>query len=423
MKNVMASAGLLALGAVGVESAHAQFTAGAEKPWSVAGTLRGFYDDNFNTAPDGPLRRSSFGFEVRPSVSLNLPLEQTTLTFTYVYSLKYYEDRSNKEDQSHDIELALNHNFSERYSLDVADSFVIAQEPELIDRINSNPLRSNGNNIRNNGAINFHAQVTPLLGLVLGYANTFYDYQETGVASLSSRLDRLEHLVTLDSRWQVQEETVAILGYQFLAVDHTSNFALNPGPYSVFNPALAPSTRNQYAHSAYVGAEHTFRRDLSGTVKAGAQYVDNYNNPVVGNQVNPYVDLSLSYNYSDRGTVTAGFHYAANQTDTTFNPGGLTTLATLTQNQESSTLYGSVIYKLTPRLTGSLTGQFQNSAYIGGFADGQADQFYLVGLNLAYQFTHYFSAEIGYNYDNLKSDLPGRGYDRNRVYAGVTASY
>jgi hypothetical protein len=47
----------------------------------------------------------------------------------------------------------------------------------------------------------------------------------------------------------------------------------------------------------------------------------------------------------------------------------------------------------------------------------------LVGLNLQYRFTPNFSAEVGYNYDDLHSDLPGRTYDRNRIYVGVTGSY
>jgi hypothetical protein len=421
MKNVMASAGLLALGAVGVESAHAQFLAGAEKPWSVAGTLRGFYDDNYNTAPDGPNRRDSFGFELRPSAALNLANEQTSLTLSYVYSLRYFDDRTkNKADHSHDFELLLTHNFSERYSLDLSDSFVIAQEPELIDRVNSNPTRSNGNNIRNNGAINFHAQITPLFGLVVGYANTLYDYEQTGVGSFSSSLDRYEHLVTLDTRWQILEDTVGILGYQFTAVDHTSNFALNPA--SIFGPALSPSVRNIYAHSGYVGAEHTFRRDLSASVKVGGQYIDNYNNPAAKNRLTPWADASLNYIYTEGGTLTLGFHHSVNQTDVTF-AGGPTSLQNLTQNQESSTLYGSIVQKITPKLTGTLTGQFQNSTFEAGAAGGHTDRFYLVGLNLAYQFTHYLSAELGYNYDDLTSDLGGRAYDRNRVYLGVTASY
>jgi hypothetical protein len=49
--------------------------------------------------------------------------------------------------------------------------------------------------------------------------------------------------------------------------------------------------------------------------------------------------------------------------------------------------------------------------------------FYLVGLNCQYRFNPHFSAELGYSYDLLDSDIPGRGFDRNRVYAGVTATY
>jgi hypothetical protein len=31
--------------------------------------------------------------------------------------------------------------------------------------------------------------------------------------------------------------------------------------------------------------------------------------------------------------------------------------------------------------------------------------------------------EAGYNWDKLDSDLSGRSYTRNRVYAGIRASY
>jgi len=67
----------------------------------------------------------------------------------------------------------------------------------------------------------------------------------------------------------------------------------------------------------------------------------------------------------------------------------------------------------------SIRTRFSN----GGPANGQADQIYLLGLNLTYHFTHYFSTEVGYNYDKLDSSLSGRAYDRNRVYVGLTATY
>jgi hypothetical protein len=49
--------------------------------------------------------------------------------------------------------------------------------------------------------------------------------------------------------------------------------------------------------------------------------------------------------------------------------------------------------------------------------------FYLLGLNLEYRFNSNFSADVGYNYDRLESDLGGRSFDRNRVYLGITATY
>jgi len=47
----------------------------------------------------------------------------------------------------------------------------------------------------------------------------------------------------------------------------------------------------------------------------------------------------------------------------------------------------------------------------------------VVGLNFSYQFNHYISSELGYNYTYLISDIAFRGYDRNYVYVGVTATY
>ena len=79
-------------------------------------------------------------------------------------------------------------------------------------------------------------------------------------------------------------------------------------------------------------------------------------------------------------------------------------------------------HRITPKLYGGIIAQFQNSTYYGGTIDNDTDKFYLVGLNLQYRFTPNFSADVGYNYDKLDSQI-GNSYDRNRVYIGVTGSY
>src|SRR5436190_15268647 len=106
MKKIVASVGLAALGATGLHSAPiAGLTEEGGKNWSVSATLRGFYDDNFNTVRSGPEKQDAFGFEISPSVAAGFQWPQTTLSLSYVYSFKYYDhkplDNSTKYDQSH----------------------------------------------------------------------------------------------------------------------------------------------------------------------------------------------------------------------------------------------------------------------------------------------------------------------------------
>ena len=107
MKNFLTSAGLVAIGVSGLQAAP--YAPGltpveASKPWSVSAALRGFYDDNITAIPKNYQvgtetfhPEESFGYELNPSVSLNLPTDQTYFGLSYEYSYKYYEDRSASE--------------------------------------------------------------------------------------------------------------------------------------------------------------------------------------------------------------------------------------------------------------------------------------------------------------------------------------
>ena len=84
MKQVMTSAGLLALGAASLYALDPEMTRQQSGgPFSVAATVRGFYDDNINTAPR-KFESDSFGAQVMPSIHLNLPLQQTQSTLLRV---------------------------------------------------------------------------------------------------------------------------------------------------------------------------------------------------------------------------------------------------------------------------------------------------------------------------------------------------
>jgi hypothetical protein len=472
---VIASVSLLALGAVGLQNAQAQLTAGSDKPWSLAGTLRGFYDDNYNTTPSQIVngqnqRQGSFGWEVRPSGSIVLSDGPTTFTASYVYDFRYYTDRPpRKYDQAHDVELDLNHAFNERYNIEVQDSFVVSQEPDIgAGSSTTYPLRTDLSNIRDTGRIVLNGQLTERFGFLFSYSGSIYDYNQNDgnlpaasytsfgggriptTASLSAELDRIENLVTLEGHWKAFEQTTALLGYQFGATEFTSNEPLNPyvpgfGPTGVpiltpggvlVAPRYSPSVRDDFSHYVYAGVQHAFRSDLTVSVKGGFQYMDYYNaNEVPGSATtsfSPYADVSVNYAYMDGAMAILGFRHSHNATDQSITYTGTT--AGLTLDQESSTVYLSVVHKLSflsPRLTGTVTGQYQNATWNGGNSslNGVGEDIYAAGVNLSYQVNRLVSTEIGYNFDYLSAGagpygpVYGGGYHRNRVYAGVTASF
>jgi hypothetical protein len=441
MKRIVASVGLVAVGASGLQAELLPaMTTESGKPWTVGATLRGFYDDNINTVPDnfnlGPgFHRSSTGFEVSPYLRFSFPMEQTTITFGYVYSLKYYDNKpvgnSDNYDQTHDFDVALSHAFSERYQIKVADSFVIGQEPDMLragSTFNSFQ-RISGDNLRNFGSVTFTAQITPELATEVGYANTFYSYSDNRnldangnflQPSNSGLLDELDNVAHLDLRYLLQPQTTGIFGYQFRELDYIGNQQI--GSYQDANNQtvrVVSDERNARMNYLYLGLDHNFRPDLTGSIRAGGQYTQYYNNPASQDELSPYAMLNLKYTYLPESYLQAGFVYD-------YTPSSVfsaNSAGNLTLNAQSATVFASVNHRITPKLYGTLLAQYQNSTYYGGTIDGEADNYYLVGLSLQYRFTPNFSAEVGYNYDNVKSDIANRGYDRNRVYVGVTGSY
>jgi hypothetical protein len=421
MKKIIASAGLAALSAAGLQAAYAPGLSPQEKakPWTLSATLRGFYDDN-PTASFKTDKQESWGIQVSPSLAVNLALDQTLIGFNYTYDMRWYEARLNDEaDHSHHVTLKVDHAFSERYKLEVGDTFNYAQEAEL-QGIVSNPtgtLRTEQNYLHNLGHLAFTAVLTPEWSVVGEYQNDYWDYDQDGNGSLSATLDRLEHLFSVSGRWQAMPNTVGVVGYQYGIVDHTSDDSLVLGG----GPPLA-DTRDANSHFVSVGAEQVFTSQLSGKAKVGAQFV-NYPNAVQNQDdsvISPYADASASYTYNPGSFLQLGVRHQRNQTDVAIGTPG----APPVQDQESTGVYGVVNHRIAPNFTGSLLGQFQYSNFRGGGAiNGKNDLLGAVGVNFAYQVNEFITAEAGYNFDRLDSDLQGRSFSRNRVYFGLRAAY
>src|SRR5438309_10735232 len=101
MKKLIATASLAALGAASVQAA-APASIPSDKPWSLSASLRGFYDDNYSTLPNGPAKKDSFGFQLSPTAAVGVSNDQTSFGARFSYTLTYYEARDkNSTDQSY----------------------------------------------------------------------------------------------------------------------------------------------------------------------------------------------------------------------------------------------------------------------------------------------------------------------------------
>ena len=429
MKSFFISAGLVAVGTAGLQSALADdsITAASPKIWSVSATLRGFYDDNYATSNT---KKGSFGIEFTPSVALNESLQQTDIGIRYTYGLYWYQERQilgqDAIDQTHQLDLWLDHSFNEQWKVTVSDTFADGQEPELINA--GVPFRVSGDNIANHFNTALSTQWTREFSTSLHYENDFYDFQNSGASivdgaivngpSLAGLLNRDEQDAGLDLQWHFDPETMAFVGYTLSYVDYIGQepiLAANPP----FHGVETSDSRNYLSHQVYVGLQHQITANLSGVAKVGAEYNDSYNAPVDKESWSPYANVSLSYTYLPGDYLQVGFTQDDNST---YVAQPSTSNGSLTQYQETSTAYGNINHHFTEKLIGSAIVQYSYSEFHGG-ENFTPDVTYSAGLNLTYVINQFLSADIGYNYDHLRSAVPGAAYERNRYYVGLTATY
>ena len=425
MKHIITSAGLLAVGLSGLQAANDSFLTNIEKSkaWNVSAALRGFYDSNPTYAPYTSAQTGTWGMSVIPNFTLNLPVtDQTYVGVGVQYTLNYYAEEvfSKHYDQSVQAIFKVNHKFSDRYRIRFSDTFAYSNQPQILSA--GTPIATAADAIRNVAPITFNGELTERIGFELGYQNNIVNYFDSGAGSYRALLNRMENMVHLDGRYNVTETLTGLVGYQFSATDYNGNELL----YTTGSP-LTSDYRNFNSHYMYLGGEWNATRDLVLGLKAGAQY-SNYENAGQTDWT-PYVDLSGTYTYLPNSYVRLGFKSIVASTDVT----GTGTRFTTALSQQLLLLYAQWTHQITAKLSGTLTGQFQNSTFEGANPTiltpnspvDQTENLYSFNAFLSYAFNPHLSTEAGYSYYGLVSDVTytARGFNRNYVYLGFRGTY
>lgn len=409
--------GLAAAGsAVFQMSCAAQALDQGPKLWNLSASLNGFYDNNYNTGPS-TVKKGSFGFEVSPTFSLNVPLTQTEIGALYTYDLLYYQEREhlgeNPIDQAHTFNFWVDHSFNAIWQAKVSNSFVSGQDPALVN--GGLPYRIEGNNINNNASVEVDTEWSRLFSTVLTYGNNFVDYQNS---AYSAALNRDGDSIDLKGEWTVSPVLTALVGYQFDIVGFTGNGVV--GTYLPKNITYYSDSRDNLSHIGYVGVQYSLLQDVTLGANVGIQYNDAYNNPL-GDQtvLSPYANVSVIYNYA--AGCNAQLNFTQSRTATDFV--GVGGNGSLTQDQESSVLSASINQRVTAKVTLTGIASVNLGTFHEGNYSGETDTTYATGLSANYAFTQNISGNINYNYDNLTSEIAGRGYQENRISIGISVAY
>ena len=400
MNRKIVTLGVAAFGVVGLQAAD------AGKVWEVTGSLRGFYDDNYTTAPEAAAEES-WGIEVSPGINLTIG-EGTDLEFSagYAFGMRYYEDReTDNEDYGHELGISLSKAFSNTSVFQLSDSFVIAQEPEIL---NGGAMhRLEGDNMRNTLSASYRQVLSGNILGELGYGNSIFDYDE---AYHSALLDRSYNQVNLDVIYDM-EQTEYFVGYKFASTDFDGG---DLGGGTNFKS----DARDNDSHYGYVGVRHQLNKEFVASAQAGAQYVDYYNFDLMPglipeDETSPYVNAAMEWGYAEGSKLVAGVSLARGATDLQ------------AADQETSAVYAQFLHKITAKVHGTLTARYQDSEISGGGVrvDGKTESLMLLGASLTYAIADNIWTELAYNFDELDSDIPRRSFERNYLSIGIGTSY
>lgn len=350
--------------------------------------VRAEYDDNIYERSSG--KQDSFKFEVEPELIYNMDFERTYIGLRYRPTFVWWSDREPDDtDLHHDFDIDIAQKLSPKLSLSLKESFLYAQQPELIDRGTVISEKDDYIYNRVNGDLAYALRTQTKLNI--GARHTLLQYTEDEVSNLED-YDIYAAGATLRQQLSAQ---ATVLG-------------------ELRGESISYSGPDRDADSIYVGAgfEQTFSPGLLGNIRAGLQH-KTFSADTIDDSDSPYFDGSVTFLPSPRTRLTAGAGFSMFESD-----------VYPFANQDRTLVYLSAAHDLTARISLFLTGSFQNSDYNAdqsideslGVEDG-SEQVAQISARGSYKVNRNNWLEAGYQYLDLSSDVRPE-FDRNRFSVG-----
>jgi len=287
---------------------------------------------------------------------------------------------------NHSAYVDLRHEFGPRLTVGINDDLLRKEDPEDI-RPSVGIYQENADYWKNAAVLDVSYNLTRKIYLLLGYSNTWFEYDKKIMADA---FDRLSHNGEAGVKYQPNPYDSLDITYRYRYTDYD----VNPSDY--------------HSNLITVGGEHRFGKHLTAKLRGGYEIRD-YR--AGDNLNNPYAEALLEYIFSPRFKTELKYWY---KTDDTFE--------FQYRGLRVHGVQGKAVYYFTPKtfLTVSARAEFNRfpSKTSKEEPEARSEDFYSWGGNIAHEIKTDVFLEVGYKYSKSDSEFTNDSYQRNQYYAG-----
>lgn len=348
-----------------------------------------YYDSNIFGAAANEI--SSMVYNFNGEISFNGSLDdQTFSSGAYELNNDYFVDRPGRKNlTSHGWSGRIAHSFAADTSLDVSGAYNITKNPQSL--LAGVPLNIDQSYKRAQLDARYTTNIGPKTGIVAKYRYLSYAY-DTG--TLAADLDRAENLFGLEGNYAYLPETKLVAEYRYQTIGYDSFSAL----------------KNKKSHFLMAGFEYNPGKQLMVSARAG---LEDRHRRTGANATAPYVELITRYAYAQGSFLAAGYTYTIEEPSDTDR----------FTDSNVNRLFVNVQHQLTGAITasGSITYEPSRLQGRGGVQVDINETTTRLGLALSWRPDKNWTVSGTYDYDDVNSDDPNRGQNRERV--GVSARF
>jgi opacity protein-like surface antigen len=315
--------------------------------------------------------------------------DQTFASASYELSNDHFADRPGKQNlTSHALTARVAHAFASDTNIDLNAGYNISKNPQSL--LAGVPLNTDQSFKRGQFDGRYTTTLNAKTGLIAKYRFVDYSYDN---ATLATDLDRSEHLAGLEGSFQFLPETKLVGEYRYQSIAYDR----------------AATLKDKTSHFLMAGFDHNAGKKL---MVSGRFCLEDRDRESGSDTTAPYAEVSTRYTYTEESFLSAGYMHTLEE------PSDVTRFTDTQVNR----LFGNFQHQLSGAfvLSGSLT--YESSELQGRGTQADIDEKVIrLGLGLSWRPNKNWTVSGTYDYDDVNSDDPNRGQNRNRL--GVNARY